>query len=185
MMGMPSDFPSFIFGDNKSVLVNSTVPHSVLKKKSCSISYHFVREVVAYVDSDHEGDLLTRQSRIWCIVYLNNTPMYWIPKKQTSIETSSYGSEFTALKNWCEYLRGLKYKLEMMGIPSDFPSFFLGDNKLVLVNSTVTHSVLKKKSCSISYHFVHEGVANDEWRSRYIPKNDKRVDMLSKPLPGG
>ena len=142
-------------------------------------------KVVAYVDADHAGDLLTRRSRTGFIVYLNNAPIYWISKKQTSIETSSYGSEFTALKNCCEYLRGLKYKLEMMGIPSDFPSFIFGDNKSVLVNSTVPHSVLKKKSCSISYHFVREGVANDEWMISYIPTNDNRADMLSKPLPGG
>ena len=73
----------------------------------------------------------------------------------------------------------------MMGIPSGFPSFIFGDNKSVLVNSTVPHAVLKKKSYSISYHFVREVVANDEWRIRYIPTNENRADMLSKPLPGG
>ena len=32
MMGIDIDGPTYIFGDNKSVLVNSSIPTSVLKK---------------------------------------------------------------------------------------------------------------------------------------------------------
>ena len=47
-MGIPCDFPAFVYGDNQSVLANSTKPFSVLlKKKSCSIAYHLFREGVA------------------------------------------------------------------------------------------------------------------------------------------
>ena len=35
---------AYIYGDNKSVLVNSAVPHSQLKKKSNSVAFHHVRE---------------------------------------------------------------------------------------------------------------------------------------------
>ena len=35
---------SYIYGDNKSVLVNSGTPHSQLKKKSNSVAFHHVRE---------------------------------------------------------------------------------------------------------------------------------------------
>ena len=44
MMGIPVDEPAFIFGDNQSVLANTTMPESTLKKKTQSIAYHFVRE---------------------------------------------------------------------------------------------------------------------------------------------
>ena len=47
MMGIPCDGPGFIYRDNQSVLANTTVPDSTLKKKSQSIAYHFVREKVA------------------------------------------------------------------------------------------------------------------------------------------
>ena len=39
--------PTYIFGDNQSVLVNSSKPHSSLKKKPSSIVFHFVREGAA------------------------------------------------------------------------------------------------------------------------------------------
>ena len=66
------------------------------------------------------------------------------------------------MKSCCEYLRGLQYKLRMMGIPVKLPSFVFGDNQSVLVNSSQPHSTLKKKSSSIAFHFIREGVAKDE-----------------------
>ena len=141
-------------------------------------------KIRAYVDSDHAGDSVTRRSRTGFIVYLNSSPIFWTSKKQTSIETSSFGSEFIAMKVCCEYLRGLRYKLRMMAIPCDFPSYVYGDNQSVLVNSSKPFSVLKKKSSSIAYHFVREGVAKDEWRTAYINTNDNVADILTKPLAG-
>ena len=52
-----------------------------------------------YVDSDHAGDSITRRSRTGFIVFLNNAPIYWTSKKQGSIETSSFGSEFIVMKS--------------------------------------------------------------------------------------
>ena len=56
-MGIPCMDPSFVFGDNKSVLNNVSMPDSVLKKKCHSIAYNFVREGVA--------------RREWLITYVN------------------------------------------------------------------------------------------------------------------
>ena len=48
MMGVPIDGPSNIMADNMPVLVkNMSIPESVLKKKSNSIAYHYVRERAA------------------------------------------------------------------------------------------------------------------------------------------
>ena len=43
-MGISCDDLTFIYGDNQSVLANTTVPDSSLKKKLQSIAYHFVQE---------------------------------------------------------------------------------------------------------------------------------------------
>ena len=139
----------------------------------------------AFVDSDHAGDTITRRSRTGLIILLNSAPVYWYAKKQGSCGTSSFGAEFIAMKSCCEYIRGLRYKLRMMGIPVELPTFVLGDNQSVLVNSSKPHSSLKKKSSSIAYHFVREGVAKDEWRVAYLNTNLNCADMATKSLPGG
>ena len=69
MMGIPCDEPAYIEADNQSVLCNTTIPDSTLKKKSQSIVYHMVREGAArdewrtaYINThDNESDLLTKQ----------------------------------------------------------------------------------------------------------------------------
>ena len=89
------------------------------------------------------------------------------------------------MKQCCEYLRGLRYKLRMLGIPVVGPAYIYGDNQSVLANTTVPDSTLKKKSQSIAYHFVREGSARDEWRTSYVNTNDNEADLLTKQLPSG
>ena len=50
-----------------------------------------------YIDANHAGDLLTQLSRTGFIVFLNGGPIYWSSKKQTSCETSAFGSEFVVM----------------------------------------------------------------------------------------
>ena len=73
----------------------------------------------------------------------------------------------------------------MMGIPVNGPAYIYGDNLSVLANTTIPDSTLKKKSQSIAYHFVREGVAKNEWRTTYVNTHDNPADLLTKPLPAG
>ena len=139
----------------------------------------------AKVDADHASDSVTRRSRTGFLVFINMALVCWHSKKQTSVESSSFGSEFVAMKQCCEYLRGLRYKLRMMGIPVTGPCYIEGDNQSVLANTTIPDSTLKKKSQSIAYHFVREGVARDEWRTCYVNTHDNDADLLTKQLPHG
>ena len=140
-----------------------------------------------FVDSDLAGCQLTRRSRTGFVVFLNGAPIYWFSKKQTACETSTFGSEFTAMKQAAEYVRGLRYKLRMMGITVDVdePSFIFGDNQSVLANTSNPASTLKKKSNAISYHFVREGCARLEWRTAYVNTHENVSDLMTKCLPSG
>ena len=68
-MGIPCDGPAYILGDNQSVLCNTTISSSTLKKKCQSIAYILIRERVArdeqrtvYIKSDdNDSDLLTKK----------------------------------------------------------------------------------------------------------------------------
>ena len=42
MFGIPVEEPSYMYGDNQSVLAGSTRPESTLKKKAQSIAFHFI-----------------------------------------------------------------------------------------------------------------------------------------------
>ena len=102
------------------------------------------------VDAYHASDMVTRRSRTGFLVYINSSLVYWFTKKQTSVESSTFGSEFCAMRVCCEYLRGLRYKLRMMGIPVLGPAYISGDNQYVLANTTVLEYRLKKTRHRVS-----------------------------------
>ena len=45
-LGVPIKSKAYMFGDNKSVVTSSTVPHSLLSKRHNILSYHQVREAI-------------------------------------------------------------------------------------------------------------------------------------------
>ena len=47
MMGVDIEGPCSVFCDNNAVVLNSTVPESMLKKKHAAVNYHRVREAIA------------------------------------------------------------------------------------------------------------------------------------------
>ena len=114
-----------------------------------------------YVDADHAGECLTRRLRTGYAVFLKKDPICWFSKKQGSLETSTFGSEFMAMEQVTEYLRGLRYKLRLFGIPVDEPAQVYGDNQSVLYNTSLPESTLKKKCLAIAFHLVREGCARN------------------------
>ena len=70
----------------------------------------------------------------------------------------------------------------MLGIPCEGCTFVYGDNQYVLYNTSITESMLKKKSQGIAYHFVREECARNEWHTAYVNTHSNPADLLTKPL---
>ncbi|CAJ1959784.1 unnamed protein product [Cylindrotheca closterium] len=113
-------------------------------------------DVILYADSDLAGDNITRRSGY--MIYVNNALVIAHSKKQAWIETSVFGAEFCALTQGMDQMRGLRYKLHMMGIPMEGPTYAYGDNMSVIHN-TQRPDLLKKKCSLIAYHACCEAVA--------------------------
>jgi len=141
-------------------------------------------QITMFVDASHAANVVTRQSRTGVLIFVNRAPILWFSKKQTTIETSSFGSEFQALKVGIELLLGLRYKIRMMGIPLEGYAHIKVDNMSVVKNTSVPESQLKKKSNSIAYHFVRQQVAADVGRISYEPTDTNLADMLTKVQAG-
>ena len=118
-------------------------------------------QMIVFVDADHTGDTVSRRSRTGVLIYLNRSPILWYTKKQNSVVTSTFGSEFSALKVGIELTMAMRYKLQMMGVPIDGYAHVRADNNSVVNNTSSPKSQLKKKSNSIAYHFLQEACAAD------------------------
>jgi hypothetical protein len=88
------------------------------------------------------------------------------------------------MKQSIETLRGLRYKIRMMGMPLSGPTYIYGDNKSQVTNSSRPESTLKKKCNSICYHAICESVAMDETLLTHITTGDNLADFLTKTTSG-
>ena len=67
-MGVQEEGTSYVYGDNMSVIYNTSRPESTLKKKANSLCYHAIRELTAMGEImtthvatlDNPADLCTR-----------------------------------------------------------------------------------------------------------------------------
>jgi len=141
-------------------------------------------QTTGFVDSDHAGDLVSRRSRTGVLVFCNRSPIIAYSKKQNSVEGSSFGSEFSAMKTGVELVEGLRYKLRMMGCPIDGATYIKADNMSVIHNVSNPASTLKKKSNSIAYHYVRERCAADACSVSYVNTLDNLADCFTKSQPG-
>ncbi len=136
------------------------------------------------VDSDHEGGKKSRRSCTGFIIFCNLAPVIWLSKQQATIETSVFGAEFVAIKHGINMLRGLQYKIRMMGVPLSGPTYVYGDNKSQVTNSSRPELTLMKKCNSICCHAIRELVAMGETLLMHIQTRDNLADFLTKTASG-
>ena len=105
-----------------------------------------------FVDASHGSDRATRRSQTGILIFCNKAPIIWHSKRQNTVEASTFGSEFQAMKNAVELSESLRYKLRMFGVPIDGPTNVFCDNEAVYKITSIPESTLKKKHHSIAYH---------------------------------
>ena len=81
------------------------------------------------------------------------------------------------MKVGIEKLRGLRYKLHMMGIVISGPTYIYGDNMSVIHNTQRPESTPRKKSNAICYHAVRELVAMGEYLMGHIKTTENPSDQ--------
>ena len=138
--------------------------------------------MTVFVDADHAHDQVARRSITGILVMLNNTPIRWVCKRQTTVETSTYGSELVTAFIATEFTLKLRYMLRMLGMPLDGPVMILSDNMPVVLNTTVPSSVIKKKHLGISCCRVKEAFAAKILRFAHVGSEENLANILTKPF---
>ena len=126
-----------------------------------------------------------RRLRTGYMYFINSTPIGVYSKKQGSVKGLTFRSEFMAMKTTVEANRALRYKLQMMGVLIDGPTYLYRDNMSVLHNMRTPESMLKKKSNSIAYHFIQQCVAMGELLTGYTQSEDNLADLMTKVIAAG
>ena len=136
-----------------------------------------------FVDANLMHCKVTGKSATGILHMINQTPVDWFSKKQATVETATYGSEFVAARQATEQIIDLRYTLRSMGVPIEKSTWLLGDNKSVVTSSTIPHSMLNKRHQALAYHRVRSAVAGGFIKFCHIDGNQNPADIFTKFLP--
>jgi hypothetical protein len=136
-----------------------------------------------FVDANHAGNVVTRRSHTGILVFVQNSPILWISRRQNTVESSTFGSEFVALRHAKDIIVALRYKLRMFGIPLEGPAQVYCDNQGVVKNTSIPESVLSKKHNAINYHAIREAAAAGVLQVHKEDTATNLADLFTKVLP--
>lgn len=74
-------------------------------------------QINCFVGANHAGNRVTWHSHTRILIFLNFSLHVWYSKSHNTIHSSTFGSEFVAVKIAVELLEALCYKLHVFGIP--------------------------------------------------------------------
>jgi len=100
--------------------------------------------IMHYVVANLYHDYVTGQAVTGILDLLNGTPMDWYCKKQATVKTVMYSSEFVAARTFVEHSIEYCTTLRYLGVPICKAAFMFGDNKSVVDSSTIPHAKLHK-----------------------------------------
>ena len=136
--------------------------------------------MTATMDANLNHCLATGKSLTGCIHFVNKTPVDWYSKKQATVETATYGSEFVAAKTSTDQIMDIRQTLRYLGASIGSISFLFGDNRSVVTSATLPHCTLTKCHNILAFHRVREAISEKLMALYWIQSAYNLSDMLSK-----
>jgi hypothetical protein len=100
------DWSLSVYGDVKEI-----IPTDILEQKGKYVTLSH------YFDVNLYHDMVTGRSVTAILHFLNQTPMDWYSKKQATVKTATFGSEFIAARTTIDQIIDLQMTLRYLGIP--------------------------------------------------------------------
>ena len=132
-----------------------------------------------YLHANLLHDIVTGKSVTAILHFVNTTPTDWFLKRQATVETATYGSEFVAAKTTTEQIMD-RNTLRYLGVPIMNKAYMFGNNKSVVMSSTILQSILNKRHNMLSYHRVREAIATKILKIHWCSSSQNRSDRLCK-----
>ena len=150
------------------------IPHDIPKPLGKHV------QTTHYVDANLHHDLATGKAVTAVFHFLNQTPIDAYTKRQSTVETATYGSEFVAARTAVDQIIDIRTTLRYLGVPIRDMSYMFGDNRSVVTSSTIPNSTISKRHHLASYHRVREAIAAKFISFHWKDGKSNPADILSK-----
>ena len=133
-----------------------------------------------FVNHDLAEKFSTRCSQTGVLIFINKSPIHWYRKRQATVEASTFGEEFCAMKAGVDMVESLCYKLQMFGLPVDGSANVLCDKEDFYKNTITPESILKNNNHYIAYDRFREEVAANTIRVSNQVTENNISDLFTK-----
>ena len=138
-------------------------------------------QINCFVDADHGGDKVTRRLQTGMILLGNSEPLVWYSKRQNTVESSTFGTEFVALRIATEMISFFPYMLQMS--TGRTCECFLRQRGC-LSKRHICRVQVKAKHNSICFHLVREAIAAGKMVVFKVDEKENLANLLTKSVPG-
>lgn len=140
--------------------------------------------MIAFADSDWGGDPIELKSTTGFVIKLNNCPVHWISKRQSTISKSSCEAEIVAMGSCVKeliWMRNLLSELKAGTQTSGCTVELYSDNQAAtrIVQTDIANS--RTKHIAMNYSFVRHFIRSGGVQVKWISTKEQQADFLTKP----
>ncbi|GJU60601.1 putative ribonuclease H-like domain-containing protein [Tanacetum coccineum] len=140
--------------------------------------------LVAYSDSDYDGDNQDRKSTTGGCQFLGRRLISWQCKKQTIVATSITEAEYVAAASGCGQVLWIQNQLLDYGYNFMNTKIYIDNNSAIcIVKNPVYHS--RTKHIDIRHHFIRDCYEKKLINVDHIHTDNNVADLLTKPFDVG
>lgn len=161
--------------------LKGTEKHGILLPNQKQIDQVDVR---CWTDADWARDISNRRSRTGILITINEGPVIWTSKLQTSTALSTSEAEFNALAHSIKELKWLRIVLQEVKAIDSSPTEIKQDNLGSISWTKGVNGLRNVKHVGIKYHAVRDAVESNIVRVEYVPSPENRSDSLTKVIIG-
>lgn len=136
--------------------------------------------ITSYFDANLMHDMLTGKACTGILHLFNGTPIEAFSKKQATVETATYGSEFCAARTCMEQIVELRNYLRYLGVPIHEKTFVFGDNAAMIDSARLPFSKLHKRHHILTYHHVRNIIASGIISLSHLRSSHNPSNIMSK-----
>lgn len=139
-------------------------------------------ELQGYSDASYASCIDTRRSTTGFIFEFCGSPVAHGSTRQSVLGDSTTVSEYIALATTAKEAIWLRLLVKEIGYPQKGPTLIFEDNQsaLALAKNPVHHN--RTKHIDVRFHFIRECIENEQVDVTYLPTDDMKADLLTKPI---
>ena len=141
-----SNVPRLNYEWSHSIYYNATEekPKDAPTPKGIAVTH------TAYFDANLYHNVITGKALTGIVHFLNQTMIDCYSRKQATVESATFGTEFIAGRTAIQQTKDIRTSLRYLGVPITEPTYMFGDNKSMITNGSVPHSKLGKRHLASS-----------------------------------